>query len=158
MTQETVTLSFSEEQFQRVDAALAEIEAQLVGMVGLDNDLRRRLTKMGGKSEKFCRETFTLLGSNPSLVAPGLQFPEAQSQLDLLDEWRPRLARVRRLAERMTDTEMVMGSTVMKASLKGYAQLKLLGKNQGLDAHRELLSSRFSRTAAVPEEEMAEAA
>ena len=53
---------------------------------------------------------------------------------------------------------MVLGSAVMKTSLKGYAQLKLLGRNQGLDGHREVLRSRFSRVTAAPPEEVAEAA
>jgi hypothetical protein len=53
---------------------------------------------------------------------------------------------------------MVLGPTVMKTSLKGYAQLKLLGKNQGLDSHRDVLRSRFNRASPVTEEELADAA
>jgi hypothetical protein len=158
MTQDTLTLSFSDVELQGLDAALTDIETRLVGLVGLDNDGRRRLTKMGGKSEKFCRQAMAVLGENPSLVAPGLKFPAAQSNLTTLDQLRSRLVRVRSLAERMADTEMVLGSTIMWTSLKGYAQLKLLGKNQGLDGHREVLRARFSRVTAAPEEEVPEAA
>jgi hypothetical protein len=53
---------------------------------------------------------------------------------------------------------MVLGPTVMKTSLKGYAQLKLLGGNQGLDGHRDVLRARFNRSTAVPLEEVPEAA
>jgi hypothetical protein len=157
MTQD-LTLSFSDAELQGLDAALTDVETRLVGLVGLDNDARRRLTKMGGKSEKFCRQAMTVLEENPSLVAPGLKLPVAQSHLAMLDQLRPRLVRVRRLAERMADTEMVLGSTVMKTSLKGYAQLKLLGKNQGLDTHRNVLRSRFRRGTAAAVEEATEAA
>ena len=158
MSQETLSLSFSDEQLQRVDTALTTIETDLAGLVALEPIVRRRLTKMGSKSEMFCRNTLAVLAENPQLVAPSLQFGPARANLVSLDQLRSRLVRVRRLAERMVDTEMALGSTVMNASLKGYAQIKLLGKSQGLDAHRELLKTRFNRTVAKPEEEDAAAA
>jgi hypothetical protein len=46
----------------------------------------------------------------------------------------------------------------MIASLRGYAQIKRLGKSQGMDAHRDVLCSRFNRSKAAPEEEAPAAA
>jgi hypothetical protein len=158
MSQESLTVSFSQEQLTRVDTALTDIETQFAGLVALDPMGRRRLTKMGSKSEMFCRNTMSVLAENPQLVAPGLQFPSAQANLASIDQLRSRLVRVRRLAERMVDTEMALGSSVMNVSLKGYAQIKLLGKSQGLDAHRAMLMTRFNRVVKKPEEAETKAA
>ena len=158
MSQETLTVNFSQEQWARMDTALTDIETQFAGLVALDPMQRRRLNKMGSKSEMFCRNTIAVLSENPQLVAPSLQIPSAQANLASIDELRTRLVRVRRLAERMVDTEMALGSTVMNASLKGYAQIKLLGKSQGLDTHRARLKVRFNRSPAKTEEDAKPAA
>ena len=59
---------------------------------------------------------------------------------------RPRLHRLQRLAERAQDSETALGSDVMSLVLEGYALLKVAGRNQGLEALRRELGSRFSKT------------
>lgn len=63
----------------------------------------------------------------------------------LLDALRPRMARLQRLYERMSDSEMALGSDLMVASLEGYAHLKVAGKGEGLDTLRQALGTRFDR-------------
>ena len=54
---------------------------------------------------------------------------------------------MQRLAERATDTEIALGSDVMRCALDGYALLKVAGRNQGLEGLRKELGSRFIKSA-----------
>ena len=54
--------------------------------------------------------------------------------------------RLQRLAERANDTEVALGSDVMRCALDGYALLKVSGRNQGLEGLRKELGTRFARS------------
>ncbi|MCI4566698.1 hypothetical protein [Lysobacter sp. CFH 32150] len=146
MTQNIISLELSDGQITIALEALTELEGALAGLISLEAEDRRRLTKMGQKSEVFCRQALSVLAQNPQIVPPSLPLAEAQSDLRALDRLRPVLDRLQRLAERGADTEIALGSDVMDVALEGYGLLKVSGKNQGLDGLRKELSSRFSRT------------
>ena len=93
MTQATVSLSFTDAQLSAIDAALAELETQFSALIGLTNDERRALTKMGSKSETFCRQTMSLLAQNPQLVPASLPLATSQQLLGAMDQLRPRMSR-----------------------------------------------------------------
>lgn len=146
MTQNLMSLALSADDLDAIDAALATLEARLTGLVALQPDERRGLTKMGDKSEAFCRQTLTVLEQNPQVIPPSFDLVEARADLAAVDVLRPRLARLRRLTERAEDSETALGSDVMNASLEGYALLKVSGRNQGLEGLRQALSARFGKT------------
>lgn len=145
MSQNLLSLTLSNDQLTAIDNALAALEAALEDLIALTPDQRRGLTRMGPKSEAFCRQTLTVLAQNPQVVPPSIDVAEAQADLDALDRLRPRLARLQRLNERAEDTEAALGSDVMSLALEGYALLKVAGKNQGLEGLRRDLSARFAK-------------
>ena len=152
MSQNNVSLELSNEQLAQAEQAVTALEQALVGLVSLKAADRRRLVKMGQKSEVFCRQTLRVLAQNPQIVPPGLELAEAQADLLALDQLAPLLDRLQRLAERGRDTEMALGADVMDAALEGYALLKVSGKQQGLDGLRKELSNRWARSrSAEPE-------
>ena len=151
MTQNIISLELSDGQVAIALEALTELEGALSGLISLDAEERRRLTKMGQKSEVFCRQALSVLAQNPQIVPPSLNLAEAQADLRALDRLRPVLDRLQRLAERGADTEIALGSDVMDLALEGYGLLKVSGKNQGLDGLRKELSSRFARSSRTPE-------
>ncbi|MEO5626047.1 MAG: hypothetical protein ABIQ70_08575 [Dokdonella sp.] len=128
-----------------------DLETQFSGLVGLTIDERKSLMKMGNKSEAFCRQTMSLLAQNPRLVPASVPVVDSQQLLGAVDQLRPRMQRLQRLGERVTDTEMAAGSAVMRTALQGYALLKVSGQNQGLVALRETIGTRFSRKPRVVE-------
>ena len=116
MSQNLISLELSDEDVTAINAALTEIETRLAGrLVALDTSVRRRLTKMGDKSEAFVRQTLMVLDQNPDVVPPALRLAEAQADIRALDALRPILARMQRLKRRMTDSEMALGSDAMSA-------------------------------------------
>lgn len=146
MTQNIISLELSDGQITIALEALTELEGALAGLISLEAEERRRLTKMGQKSEVFCRQALSVLAQNPQIVPPSLNLAEAQSDLRALDRLRPVLDRLQRLAERGADTEIALGSDVMDVALEGYGLLKVSGKNQGLDGLRKELSARWAKT------------
>lgn len=151
MAQNLITLSWTAEQLQRIDVALATAEAELANLISLESEQVRSLFKMGDKSESFCRETIAVLGQNLRIVPESLELDEAVADLAALDALRPRLRRLQQLAKRAQDTELLLGSDIFSTALEGYALLKVSGKDQGLEDLRKGLSGRFRKARKAPE-------
>ena len=151
MSQNIISLVLTDAQIKTATDALTALEGALGGLISLDTEQRRRLTKMGQKSEVFCRQAVSVLAQNPQIVPPSLHVADAQADLLALDRLRPVLDRVQKLAERGSDTEIALGSDVMDVALEGYGLLKVSGKNQGLDGLRKELSSRWAKIRRVAE-------
>ncbi|RYZ75082.1 MAG: hypothetical protein EOP91_00040 [Lysobacteraceae bacterium] len=144
MNQNLVSIVFDAARLTAIDAALASLEAELEDLVALPVDQRRDLFKMGDKSEVFCRSTLTVLSQNPKIVNEGLGLPEALADMAALDALRPRLARLRLLLDRGTDTETALGADIFATVLEGYGLLRVSGKSHGLEREfRALGRSRF---------------
>jgi hypothetical protein len=146
MSQNIVSLVLSDAQIKAANDALTALEGALGGLISLDAEDRRRLTKMGQKSEAFCRQAISVLAQNPQIVPPSMHVADAQADLLALDRLRPVLDRLQKIAERGSDTEIALGSDVKDVALEGYGLLKVSGKNQGLDGLRKELSSRWAKT------------
>lgn len=154
MAQNQYSVILTETTLNEAINAVLVVERVFEVLISLDKPTRRRLTKMGRKSEVFCRQTLRVLDQNPQIVPPSLDLAAANDDLDVLDRPRPVTERLRRLLERCTDTEIALGSDVMEAALEGHGLLKVAGRNQGLEALRKELSQRFAKTRRVaPKEE-----
>ncbi|UXI67066.1 hypothetical protein [Tahibacter amnicola] len=147
MSQNLLSLNFTPEQLSAIDTALSTLETALADLVSLDGDERKTLARMGAKSESFCRQTLMVFEQNPQIAPPSLNVPEARADLLAFDALRPRVARLQRLTERGEDSLAALGSDVMSWALEGYAQLKVSGKNKGLEGLRSELSARFRKSA-----------
>lgn len=152
VNQNLISLTFDETQLSAIDTALNELETQLSGLIALNADKRRKLARMGDKSEAFGRQALTILAQNPQIVPPGLGLADAQSDLATLDQLRPILSRLQRLTERASDSDVALGSDVMTVALQGYALLKVTGRNQGLEGLRKELGARFAKPSRQEEE------
>jgi hypothetical protein len=155
MSQNLVSITFTDAQLVAIDQTLDTLESQLLNLVALNADQRRSVPKMGEKSEAFCRQALTLLEQNPQVVPPSVAVADAKADLLALDQWRPRMLRLQRLSERSEDTGLALGSDVMATALQGYALLKVVGKNQGLEGLRKSLGTRFTKSSRQPESKVA---
>src|SRR5262245_1342878 len=153
MSRNLASLRFSAEKLAAIDQCLSDLESHFAECVALSLQQRRSLKRMGDKSEHFCRMTLITLVENPQLVPPGLNLPDAQGDLETLDQLRPRALRLLRLSERATDTQTALGCDVMAASLQGYTMLKSLGRHFGLERLRQELGARFSKSPPAAEAE-----
>lgn len=136
---------FEEQDLDTIDTALEQLDQVFSALASIDTKTRRRLFKMGNKSEKFCRETLTVMDQNRQLVPPAMDLNRALDALATIDALRPRTAQIIRLAERLQDTEMLLGAEVATAARKGYRSLKEYGDVHGLTSMRNELGARFKR-------------
>jgi len=146
MTSNPISLTYTPDQITAIDQSLGQLETQLQGLLSLSIDARRSASKMGPKSEAFCRQTVNALRLYPQIVPPSIRVEQTHTCLDTLDQLRPLFQRLHRLSDRSTDTALALGSEAMVAALQGYGVMKAVGRSQGLDAlRRELGESRFTK-------------
>lgn len=145
MPQNRISLKLAADDVSDIEAAIGTMEQRLIGLIGLQPEERRELTKMGDKSEAFCRAAVTTLANHQDVLPRGFSLEEYQADLAALDTLRPIINRLQRLYDRMVDSEMALGSDLMVASLEGYAHLKVAGRGDGLDTLKEALGARFDR-------------
>lgn len=136
------TLDMPAEQQQAINTALGAIEAA-IGPFALTADQRRRIVKMGPRSETFCGQTLGVMANHRDLIPASLDLDAAQRDLNAVLALRPIRARLQVLLDRVIDAEMALGSDAMDAALKGYQLLRLMGKAQGLTGLHSRLGQRF---------------
>lgn len=141
----SIAVRFTEEDLAAIDAALTQLEQRFSRLVALDAKERRRLYKMGNKTEKFCREALTVLDKNRQLASPAMDLNGALTALRTIDELRPRTKQILRLAERMRDTELALGAEVATTARQGYNAMGEHGDRHGLTGMRQTLAVRFKK-------------
>ena len=150
MSQNLISLSLSPADEAALDEALTTLERIFAPFISLTPAQARSLTKMGDKSEPFCRQTVMVLEQNQGTVPPGFDFSEMKRDLATWNTLQPRLLRLRELLAKGEDTSMALGSDVITAALEGYTLMKLFGKSEGLETLREAMSVRKSIGKAKP--------
>ena len=151
--QNLISISLTDQDLADLDQALATLRRVMGPMVALRSDQRQKLKKMGPKSVAFCEETLAILGNNPGLVPPDLGLAEAQKDQHTLSQLRSRFVLLHQLSEKAKDTEMALGSDLMRFSLEGYSLLRTVGKHESLKDASRSLGRRFARTQAAAEED-----
>ena len=145
-TQNLVNLSLTETQIANVDAALTTLETELAGLIALSEGDKRRLRRMGNKSESFSRQALQVVSQNPQMIPANIPVGDAIADIKLLDQLRPRLTRMSRLIERGNDTDAALGNDIMTVALQAYGLLKLTGRAEGMETLRRDLSGMFNRS------------
>jgi hypothetical protein len=147
MTQDLLNLDISDADWTAIDAALTTLETKLgAKLLDLTVEQRSRLTKMGDKSEAFCRQALIVGRQNVNRLPPETanDLPTEEADLVSLDKLRPRLARLTSLQEKADDSDVALGSDVMVYSLALYGVLKAIGAGAGLDQLKAQLGARFA--------------
>jgi hypothetical protein len=147
MGQNLASVHFTPEQWVELDGAIGVVEALWEPMLVVLAGGRRGLPRMGDGSEPFCRGVKRVLDENPRLTPIDVDRDEMARDLATHDALALRRTRIDRLVEKLTDTDVALGSDVMAAALRGYAQLKLSGKAAGLEGLRRDLGKRFEKSA-----------
>jgi hypothetical protein len=149
--QNLVSLTLSDTQIAAAETALTTLETQLAGLIALSAPDKRRMRKMGDKSESFSRQALQVISQNPQMIPANVPVNDAIADLKVLDQLRPLLTRLTRLCERGNDTDAALGNDIMTVALQAYGLLKLTGRSEGLETLRRDLSGRFSnRRSAKP--------
>jgi len=151
MTQNLISLDLSADDVAEFDAALAVIEKFVTPFVSLTGEEVKALSKMGEKSEQFCRQTLMVLAQNREVLPASFDLDEMEADLAAHATLAPRALRLREVLSRFEDTQMALGSDIMVAASDGYALMKMFGKAEGLSALQESMAAlRPGRRASKP--------
>lgn len=153
MTQNLVSISYTDEQLAAADAAIDQLETIFSNLIALTPTERRSINRMGDITQPFCEKTLRMMEQNARLIPPVLDVAEARRDLLALSQLAPRLDRLQHLAERGRDTEGALGSDIYMLCLAGYGVMDKAGLGQGLDSLRKELSVRFAKKRRKPAEE-----
>lgn len=143
--QNTISLVLTAEQLSAMEAAVRVLETTVPGLISLTAEQKRVMTKMGERSETFCRQTLSVLKENPQMLPPNIDVADAAADLKTSDELRPLLVRLTQVFQRLQDTDFALRSDVMALSLRGYQLLKVNGRGAGLETLQRDLSNRFGK-------------
>ena len=142
MTQNLVSLDISAADVAEFDAALAVIEKFVKPLLSLTADEVKGLSKMGDKSEQFCRQAAMVLGQNRDVLPATFALDEMVSDLAAFDMLRPRAVRLHDAVAKLDDTLMALGSDVMVAASKGYGLMQMFGKDESLTTLQDAMLVR----------------
>ena len=145
MSQNLVSIVLTKEQQSTVMALLLQVTEMLAGLVSLEPEDRRTLTKGGAGSDRFIRIVLMALRQNPDIVPRNLDVDEAHRDLEALDMLAPIVATVQQLLVRLEDTRMALGSDVMVAANRGYALMQANGNVDGLEEVLSEASYRYAK-------------
>lgn len=145
MSQNLISLDLSAADVAAMDAALDTLEKLFAGFIELTPEQRKKLAKMGDRSEALCRQTLIVLDQNRQMIPPSFDLAEAEGDMAAFDTLRPRVQRLRGLLSRGEDTQLALGSDLMRASYDGYALAKVFGQGAALETLKDAMSVRFTR-------------
>ena len=154
MAQNLISLDLTDN-LPKFDAALDAIEKVMDIFVSLTPEQVRRLTKIGERSETFCRQTTAILEQNKQALPPGFDLKELKRDLAAYDALRPRLLRLQALTAKCADTRVALGSDIQAASYDGYGLLKMFGKADNVAPLQESMRSNVRRKSPAPGQDAA---
>lgn len=139
------TEPLTEAQQSSVIGSLKSVNETLAFLVALAPRERKRLQKMGQQTRAFVEDALEAGIRNPGLLPRALDPDEMRDRLDLADQLREINATVAQLHERLSDTLILVGSSLFEDARLVYKLTRTkVGKDEGLKAATETLSKRFA--------------
>lgn len=140
-----VNLTLSAEQKAEVTAAAAALDDALTWLIAVAPTSRKRMLKLGPKSEAFVQEAVSVARDYDELIPHGLSIADMDRDMEIRQLLLPVQQKLESLLQRVKDTSMVAGSDLMKASTLVYRSLQSHGHTAGLGAVTASLGRRFEK-------------
>ena len=157
MQQNRMNVTLTTEQKAAIVAAVETLETTLDFRVSLDNTERRRLYKLGSKSEGFVREALEAARNHTNYLPPSISLADLDRDAELRDVLLTCIQRVGALYTQLVDTHTLAGSDLMNGATRIYRALRANAEGEGLDDTLNSLKRRFEHTSKTetdePEEE-----
>lgn len=126
-------------------ASLEAIRQKLSVLVGLTPEERRRITKLGRKSQTFVVQALDAATQYSQLMPQCLDIEGARRDLALFEALHPVLQSINQLKELVEDTQTVAGSEAYASARLAYSSIKTIGRSMGLDGVKDNLSQQFRK-------------
>jgi len=146
MTTNLITATLSPDEVAEILESLEAIRQKLSFLVGLSPIERRRIAKMGHKSQTFVVKALDAATQYTDLMPACLDIEEARRDLALFEALHPVLQSINQLKELVEDTQTIAGSEAYAAARVAYSSIKTVGRSRGLDEVVSDLARQFQRT------------
>lgn len=140
-----VNITLSAEQKATIIAAVAEVDEALTWLISVSPRSRKRMLKLGPKSEAFVQEARNVVRDYGDLLPTGLSMADLDRDMEVREILLPIQQKLEVLLQRVKDTQMVAGSDLMKAATLVYRSLQSHGYTAGLGPVTASLGRRFKQ-------------
>lgn len=140
-----ISASITAQDVTDINAAIQTIRTKLPFLIGISNQERREMAKLGDKSMGFDEKCAAYMVSNPEFL-PGFVVPaEVNKDRELRDLMLEFFPNLQTLCESVDDTLMVVNSELMMADLSFYQNVRQAAKRgrPGADTIYNDLRVRF---------------
>lgn len=141
-----IDVDFSTDDLQAVMQALETVREKLPFLIGLSDKERRRLARIGRKSQAFTYQALDVAAQHPELMPRYLDVDGAMRDMNLFTSLNSILQVLSELEQMVKDTQAVAGSEAYAAARKAYMSVKKDGRSIGLGEVIDSLSQYFERS------------
>lgn len=154
-----ISVQFTQEELQRFDNLLTEMEALLKNkVVNLTPEQRQEFSRVGIRTEDWIGKVYNYMNLYPALVLPHIDKEEFKRDFEARQTLLPRLRRLRNLTAGADDTAMAIGSDLYTTAIVFYKGLKIFADTNAPNAQpvygdlRQQFPGRPTSKKAEPEE------
>lgn len=141
-----IQLTFSDEELQKIDTSLQEIEKVLQGkMVNLTPEERRQYGSIAEQNKLFVNKSKELMEQYPQWIPSFLDKAEFDRDYKTRTQIESRLQRLKTISEQLSDTKVLLDHDNYFNALSFYRNVKFLSKENiaGIKSVFEALSQFF---------------
>ncbi len=149
-----VNVTLSTEQKAELATAIVSIDDALDWLISVSPPSRKRMLKLGPKSEAFVQEAVSVARDYGELLPAGLLLADLERDLVIRQVLLPIQQKLEVLLQRVKDTSTVAGSDLMQASALVYRSLQSHGHTAGLGTVMASLGRRFEKAGGPAEPEV----
>jgi hypothetical protein len=143
-----ISVVMSEEDATTVLAGLLAAKARMPFLVGLTDEERRELPRIGDRDRAFIDKAFEVAGKVADYLPASFDLEEMRKDMALMDALSPIILEVSQLAQKLADTYTLAASEAYAAALLIYRYAKDAKGVEGLGAALDDLGQRFERQSA----------
>lgn len=145
MPNNTISASISPADQEVIFDAIAIIKDKLGFVIGLTQEERKSLSRMGDKSRAFVNKAIEVATQNAELMPRCLDIAEMRRDVELVEALYPVMLSIAQLQELIEDTCLLAGSEAYAAARIAYNAARVNGKSMGLETAVEEMGKRYSR-------------
>lgn len=140
-----ISTVMSEEDVTTVLAGLLAAKARMPFLVGLTDEERRELPRVGDRDRAFIDKAYEVAGKVAAYLPASFNLEEMRRDVALMDALSPIILEVSQLAQKLADTYTLAASEAYAAALLIYRYAKDAKGIEGLDKALDDLGQRFER-------------
>lgn len=133
-------LPFSARELQQIDGALKVLEKVLSRYYELDEEERISHMMINGRYETICRMLLQIFSHDPQILPDSFDLLAFRRDMAFLDQLRPIRERMRRLMNKVEDTELILNDILIGEMDEGYLLVQWVGTRADAEALEQLMS------------------